>query len=139
MARFARRLVPGVVLAVLELDRTGRHLFGLGAIEAGDIDGVERAAHRLVAAAPERLDAAMPAEEMVNVPAAELVVGKFGLALQDAEVVLSRDRLPEPALGADRTVAAAGALGRIEPAFETHSAAMASATMELFHFGSPHG
>jgi hypothetical protein len=88
-------------------------------------------------AAAERLDAAMTAEEMVNVFRAELVIGKIVLALQDAEVILARDRLPEAAFGAHRTIAATRALGRIEPAFETHGAAVAAALMELFHVESP--
>jgi hypothetical protein len=124
-------------LAVLVLDRAGRHLFRRGAVQAGDIDGIEGAAQRIHMAAAERLDAAVPAEEMVNVFRAELVIGKIVLALQDAEVILARDRLPEPALGAHRTIAPAAALGRIEPAFETDGAAVTSALMELFHVESP--
>src|SRR5687768_16686881 len=90
-------------------------------------------------AAAERLDAALPAKEMVNVLAAELVVAELAFALQDAEVFLARDRFPEPALGAHRTIAAAGAFGGIELAFKSHGAAVAAALMELFHRESPRG
>ena len=118
MAGRHRRLVPGIVAPILVLDGSCRHLLRRAAVEAGDVDGEEGAAQRVVMAAPERLDAATPAKEMVNVSAAELVIGEFGLAVQDAKIVLACDRLPEPALGADGTVAAARAFCRIEPAFE---------------------
>jgi hypothetical protein len=81
----------------------------------------------------------MPTEEMVNGAAGELVVVELAFALQDAEVFLARNRLPEPALGAHRTIAAAGAFCGIELTFETHRAAVAAALMELSHRESPHG
>jgi hypothetical protein len=76
---------------------------------------------------------------MVNGVAAELVVAELAFALQDAEVFLARDRFPEAALGAHRTIATAGAFGGIELAFEPHGAAVAATLMELFHRRSPHG
>jgi hypothetical protein len=94
---------------------------------------------RVHVASAERLDVATPAEEMVNGAAGKLVVAELAFALQDAEVFLARDRLPEPALGAHRTIAAAGAFGGIELAFESHGAAVAAALMELFHRESPRG
>src|SRR5215218_469343 len=139
MPRLRRRPVPGVVAAVLVLDRAGRHLLRRRAVQAGDIDGVEGAAQRVHVAAAERFDAALPAEEMVNVLAAELVIAELAFALQDTEVFLACDRLPEPALGAHRTIAAAGAFGGIELAFESHGAAVAAALMEFFHRKSPRG
>jgi hypothetical protein len=90
-------------------------------------------------ATAERLDAAVPTEEMVDVVAAELVIGEIVLALEDLEILLSCDRLPEATFGTHRTIATARAFRRIEPAFETHCAAMAAALMELFHRRSPHG
>src|SRR5215204_301958 len=114
MPRLRRRLVPGVVPAVLILDRPGRELFRRRAIQAGDVDGIEDAAQRLHVAAAKWLVAAVPTEQVVDGTAAELVIRKDVTTHQQAERFVPHNGLPESSLGADRAVAPARAFGRID-------------------------
>src|SRR3984893_670763 len=133
VARLRRRLVPGVVFAVLVLDRLGRHLLRRRTVQAGDIDGIKDAAQRLHIALAERLDAAAPAERMAYGTAAEAIIGQRILALQQPECILPGDGFPEPTLGAHRAIAATRTLGWIDLAFKTHGAAMAAASVGVLH------
>src|SRR5688572_24722726 len=130
--RLGRRCVPLVVLAVLILERRGRKLSRRRVIEAGEVDPVELAQLFGLAMA-ERLDAAAAAEHVADDAAAELVLRHGVGALQQPEGVGLDDRLPEPALGADRAVALAGALREVDVAGEADGAAMAAAVIGLVH------
>jgi hypothetical protein len=74
---------------------------------------------------------------MMDGPAAELIVKQSVLSVQQPESVLSGDGLPEPSLGADRAIALARALDRIDLAFEAHGATVAAASVGLLHRDSP--
>src|SRR5262249_15881576 len=114
--------------AVLETDgQCGK--FFLGQFEAGDADAV-KVAYRLQMPAAEHLDPAGPAEEVADVAAAERIFAERAFACLQREVRGRHDRLPETLAQADRAVAAAGALRRVEPDREAHSPAM-TGTIDL--------
>src|SRR5262245_31773575 len=115
MARFGRRGLPVVVPAVFVAHRC-RSQFLVGRVEAREIDGEEFAAELRHAGPAERLDAAMPTEQVMNDVPAELILRQgIGTVLQPEEV-RHDDRLPEAALAADRAVALAGAPVEIQVA-----------------------
>lgn len=86
----------------------------IDAVQAGDIDRVVLAAQHFQFAAPERMDAAVPAEQMVRDLAAKLVIAQVLGAGQQAEGIRLDDRAPVTGLAADRAIAAAGAGRQID-------------------------
>src|SRR6185436_7250296 len=75
----------------------------------------------------------MPAEQVMDDVAAELVVRQRLLALQQSEGGRHDDRLPEAAFAAGGAIAFAGAIDEVELAFAANRAAMAAAAIGLLH------
>ena len=99
--------------AIFVADGDGHALQVAQSIEAGDVDGDQPANLRQVHGA-ERLDAADPAEPVMNIVAAELIVAQLVRALKQAEGRGRYHGLPEALPAAGRAVASLRALGEVE-------------------------
>src|SRR5688572_5268763 len=87
----------------------------------------------LTLAASEGFDAAVLAEQMMDVMRTELVVAERVLALEQPEIFATDADQPGARLAAHRAVAPDRALAEIHVGFVAHRAAMAAAGISLFH------
>src|SRR5260221_3041684 len=129
--RLGRRFPTVVIAAVLIGDRDGDQFLGRHVIEARDRDRNEITTQDVEVAIAEAADSAMPAEAMVPYLRAELILGDRLLAGDDAECVGLGPHAPAARLGAVGAVAAAGAGGEVDLAFEAQRAAVTAAGVRL--------
>jgi hypothetical protein len=107
--RFGGRFAPPIVPTVFVSDGRLGELLVHRVVQASDVDGVELAAEFFHVSATARFHAAAATEEVVYGVGAELVVRQNILSPQQPKRVGFDEGFPEPRLGADRTVALAGA------------------------------
>src|SRR5581483_3472218 len=102
-------------------------------VEARDVDRDVVATDLWHMPAPERPHAAVPAEEMMGVPRAELVVREVPLPGQQPKRIGLDDRAPGALLAADRAVASARPGAEIDVRLEADGPAVTAPGMDLAH------
>src|SRR6185437_15184536 len=127
------RVEPIVVAAIHVADGERGELGGAEVVERGQRHRDIVAADLLDMPPRKRTDSAGPAEQVMALLRAELVVAEIVLAREHAQILrLAADR-PVALLGADRAVALARPGLEIEVSLEPHRAAMAAAVVGLLH------
>src|SRR5688572_14967375 len=132
VARFGGRSCEVVVAPVDVHDRKRGEVCIRHVVESSHHHRDERLA-ALTLAASEGFDAAVLAEQMVDVMAAELVVAERVLTLEQPELFATDADEPGSSLAAHRAVAPDRALAEINVGFVAHRAAVAAAGISLFH------
>jgi len=128
-----RRRPPIVVAPVDVLDGRADQFSDFHIIKTIDIDGIGLAAQLRRVRPAEGMDAAMPAEQMVDSLGAELVIGEFSFARNQPEVFRLDEGEPVPLLGAYGTVAFKRACAQIDLRLIADCAAVTAADICLFH------
>jgi hypothetical protein len=141
MPGFQRRRPPIVVAPIHEANRGGGELAGIRVVEARNIDRAKFSAKLIEVSVTERVNPAVPAENMVPDLGAELVVRQSLLACDQAKRLGFDDHTPISHLGAERAVAPAGAGAQINVGLKLDLAAMAAASIRLgaHGWGVPYG
>jgi Uma2 family endonuclease len=140
MPGFRRRRPPVVVVPIHEANRGAGELAGIRVVEARNVDRAKISAEHVEVSVTERVNAAVPAENMVPDLGAELVVRQSFLARDQAKRLGFDNDAPISHLDAEGAVTPAGASAQIDVGLKLDLAAMATASIRLGAHGwrAPH-